>query len=163
MRGWDYPALVETYRARGGDDRAREHVPAIVHVIEVTQPQGHSTSGSHERYKSKERLAWEEEFDRIAAAARAGCSTRASPPPAELDAIEKEEASGVRDAQRRAWDAYRAPIQAEQRRRALALLDRPRRRVRAERAAVEAIVGAARAQLADAPRRHVAWPRRSSR
>ncbi|HMB55539.1 MAG TPA: thiamine pyrophosphate-dependent enzyme, partial [Thermoanaerobaculia bacterium] len=62
VRGWDYPALVETYAAAVEVVR-REHVPAIFHVVELTQPQGHSTSGSHERYKSPERLAWEAEWD----------------------------------------------------------------------------------------------------
>ena len=62
VQGWDYPALCETYLSAAQIVR-REHVPAIVHVTELTQPQGHSTSGSHERYKSAERLAWEEEFD----------------------------------------------------------------------------------------------------
>ncbi len=62
VNGWDYPALVETYQAAAKLAR-EEHVPCLVHVVEITQPQGHSTSGSHERYKSKERLSWEEEFD----------------------------------------------------------------------------------------------------
>jgi TPP-dependent pyruvate/acetoin dehydrogenase alpha subunit len=57
--GWDYPALCETYLAAAEIAR-REHAPAVIHVVEMTQPQGHSTSGSHERYKSKERLAREE-------------------------------------------------------------------------------------------------------
>ena len=58
VKGWDYPALCETYIAAASIVRM-EHVPAIIHVTELTQPQGHSTSGSHERYKSKERLEWE--------------------------------------------------------------------------------------------------------
>ena len=61
-KGWDYPALVEMYET--GVARTREtHVPAVFHIQELTQPQGHSTSGSHERYKTAERLAWEKEFD----------------------------------------------------------------------------------------------------
>jgi TPP-dependent pyruvate/acetoin dehydrogenase alpha subunit len=59
VKGWDYPALVETF-AKATETARNEHIPAIIHVYEVTQPQGHSTSGSHERYKSAERLAWEE-------------------------------------------------------------------------------------------------------
>src|SRR3972149_2107774 len=55
VRGWDYPALVETY-LQAADTVRREHIPAIIHVIELTQPQGHSTSGSHERYKTQKRL-----------------------------------------------------------------------------------------------------------
>ncbi len=62
VRGWDYPALLETYAS--AVELAREyHIPSLVHVIDLTQPQGHSTSGSHERYKPPERLKWEEEFD----------------------------------------------------------------------------------------------------
>ena len=62
VRGWDYPALIETYQKAAAIAR-RDHIPAIVHVIEMTQPQGHSTSGSHERYKPEERLQFEKEFD----------------------------------------------------------------------------------------------------
>lgn len=63
-KGWDYPDLVETFRE--GIDFCREtHTPVVFHIYELTQPQGHSTSGSHERYKSKERLAWENEYDGI--------------------------------------------------------------------------------------------------
>ena len=62
VKGWDYPSLCETYLFAAEIVR-REHVPAIVHVTELTQPQGHSTSGSHERYKSAARLDWEREYD----------------------------------------------------------------------------------------------------
>ena len=64
VKGWDYPALIETY-TKAAEIARRDHIPAIVHVTEMTQPQGHSTSGSHERYKSQERLDWEEEYDCI--------------------------------------------------------------------------------------------------
>ncbi len=65
VKGWDYASLVQTFQE--GISKVREtHVPAIFHVQEMTQPQGHSTSGSHERYKSKERLEWEKEWDCIA-------------------------------------------------------------------------------------------------
>ncbi|MEM8994831.1 MAG: thiamine pyrophosphate-dependent enzyme, partial [Acidobacteriota bacterium] len=66
VRGWDYPSLVAAYQQAAAVAR-RDHVPAIIHVIELTQPQGHSTSGSHERYKSPERLAWEDENDGLKA------------------------------------------------------------------------------------------------
>ena len=56
--GWDYPRLLETY-AHAAEEARREHVPAVVHVVQMTQPQGHSTSGSHERYKPPARLAFE--------------------------------------------------------------------------------------------------------
>src|SRR5690348_1742416 len=62
VQGWDYPGLCETY-LNAAQILRTEHVPAVVHVVEMTQPQGHSTSGSHKRYKTAERLAWEEEFD----------------------------------------------------------------------------------------------------
>ena len=62
VKGWDYEALVKTYEQAGNIARL-EHCPVLIHVIEVTQPQGHSTSGSHERYKSADRLAWEESWD----------------------------------------------------------------------------------------------------
>ena len=62
VNGWDYPALIRAYDK--ATKLAREqHIPVLVHVAELTQPQGHSTSGSHERYKSKERLEWEKEYD----------------------------------------------------------------------------------------------------
>jgi pyruvate/2-oxoglutarate/acetoin dehydrogenase E1 component/TPP-dependent pyruvate/acetoin dehydrogenase alpha subunit len=64
IRGWDYPTLVKTYTDAIEDVR-NNHIPAIFHITELTQPQGHSTSGSHERYKSKERLKWEADFDCI--------------------------------------------------------------------------------------------------
>ena len=64
-KGWDYPGLCEMYE-EGIAQCRKNHVPVIFHIQEMTQPQGHSTSGSHERYKSKERLAWEDEFDCIA-------------------------------------------------------------------------------------------------
>ena len=62
VNGWDYPALIDTYQTASRIAR-EEHVPVMIHVMELTQPQGHSTSGSHERYKSEERLAWETEYD----------------------------------------------------------------------------------------------------
>jgi pyruvate/2-oxoglutarate/acetoin dehydrogenase E1 component/TPP-dependent pyruvate/acetoin dehydrogenase alpha subunit len=108
VKGWDYPALCETYIAAASIVRM-EHVPAILHVTEMTQPQGHSTSGSHERYKSKERLAWETEFDCIRKM-REWMIGQGITSSEELEALEKEDFALVRDAQRRAWQAYRAPI-----------------------------------------------------
>ena len=64
VKGWDYPSLIETYQKAEKIAR-EEHVPCLIHVTEMTQPQGHSTSGSHERYKSKQRLQWEADFDPI--------------------------------------------------------------------------------------------------
>ena len=113
VKGWDYPALCETYLNAAQIVR-REHVPAIVHVIEVTQPQGHSTSGSHERYKSRERLDWETEHDCLRKM-RQWLVEQGIATAAELDALEEEERIAVRDAQRRAWDAFRGPIEEERR------------------------------------------------
>ena len=62
VKGWDYPSLISTYEYANNIAR-KEHVPVLIHVIELTQPVGHSTSGSHERYKTAERLDWEKSFD----------------------------------------------------------------------------------------------------
>jgi len=113
VKGWDYPALCETYLHAAAIVRM-EQVPAILHVIEVTQPQGHSTSGSHERYKSKERLEWESEFDCIRKM-REWMIAQGIAGTEELDAFEREDVNAVRAAQRRAWEAYRAPIDEEAR------------------------------------------------
>jgi pyruvate/2-oxoglutarate/acetoin dehydrogenase E1 component/TPP-dependent pyruvate/acetoin dehydrogenase alpha subunit len=121
VRGWDYPTLVRTYLGAAEIVR-REHVPAIVHVVEMTQPQGHSTSGSHERYKSPERLVWEEELDPLTQM-RGWMLGAGLAEPAELDAIEGEARERVREAQRAAWAAYREPIDRE-RATVVALADR---------------------------------------
>ncbi|HEX8169706.1 MAG TPA: thiamine pyrophosphate-dependent enzyme [Thermoanaerobaculia bacterium] len=121
VKAWDYPALCETYIAAATITR-HEHVPAIIHVTEVTQPQGHSTSGSHERYKSKERLEWEVEFDGIRKM-REWMIAQGLSSAQELDELEREDVAAVRDAQRKAWDAYRAPIDAEVKE-ALGILER---------------------------------------
>jgi pyruvate/2-oxoglutarate/acetoin dehydrogenase E1 component/TPP-dependent pyruvate/acetoin dehydrogenase alpha subunit len=111
VKGWDYPALCETYIHAATIVRM-EHVPALIHVTDITQPQGHSTSGSHERYKSKERLEWEVEFDGITKM-REWMIAQGIATAQELDALEEEDKRIVREAQRRAWDAYRAPIDAD--------------------------------------------------
>jgi len=108
---WDYPALVETYQTAA--EIAREyHIPALVHVTEVTQPQGHSTSGSHERYKSARRLKWEEEFDGLKKMRDWMIKNRVISAP-ELDALEKEDYNTVEGLRKTAWDAYLAPIREE--------------------------------------------------
>ena len=111
VRGWDYPALCETYLNTASIVR-KDHVPAIIHVVEVTQPQGHSTSGSHERYKSKERLEWEQEFDCLRKM-KEWLITQEIASSEQLEQIENEALDEVRQAQKRAWDAYRTPIEAE--------------------------------------------------
>jgi pyruvate/2-oxoglutarate/acetoin dehydrogenase E1 component/TPP-dependent pyruvate/acetoin dehydrogenase alpha subunit len=120
VKGWDYPGLCETYLSAVQIVRA-EHVPALVHVAEMTQPQGHSTSGSHERYKSKDRLAWEIEFDPIHKM-RQWMIEQGIATVQELEAAEAEDLRTVREAQRRAWEEFRAPIDAEKRT-ALGMLD----------------------------------------
>jgi pyruvate/2-oxoglutarate/acetoin dehydrogenase E1 component/TPP-dependent pyruvate/acetoin dehydrogenase alpha subunit len=108
VRGWDYPALLETYAAAA--EIAREHhIPALVHVTEVTQPQGHSTSGSHERYKTLERLKFEEEFDCVRKLREWIIENRVISEP-ELVAVEKEDYEAVEAIRKTAWDAYLAPI-----------------------------------------------------
>src|SRR5579864_8464854 len=112
VRGWDYPELCAVY-SQAADVARREHVPAIVHVVEMTQPQGHSTSGSHERYKSKERLAWEAEVDCLRRM-RQWMIAEGLANAGELDALEEEATRRVRGLQRAAWEAFRAPIELEQ-------------------------------------------------
>ena len=113
VQGWDYPALCETY-LRAAEIVRAEHVPAIVHVVEMTQPQGHSTSGSHERYKPKERLAWEAEFDCLKKM-REWMVAQGLAEDAQLDRLEEEDRVLVRNLQRKSWDAFRAPIDADRR------------------------------------------------
>ena len=111
VRAWDYPALLETYLTAA--EIAREyHIPALVHVIDVTQPQGHSTSGSHERYKSAERLKWETEFDCVTRMRQWLMDNRIASD-LELAAFEKEDTAAVEGFRKAAWDAYFAPIQEE--------------------------------------------------
>lgn len=121
VKGWDYPALCETYLNAASIVRM-EHVPALIHVVEVTQPQGHSTSGSHERYKTKERLRFEKEFDGLLKM-REWIVTQGFATPGELDTLEQEDRKLVREVQRKAWDTYRAPIDAEIKE-AVAMLER---------------------------------------
>ncbi len=108
VRGWDYPALLEAYQKAIKVARD-EHMPSIVHVSELTQPQGHSTSGSQERYKSKERLEWEQENDCIKIF-RKWILTQKYITPAELDQFEKEDLQSVQEDQKKAWDSYINPI-----------------------------------------------------
>lgn len=110
-KGWDYAHLCETYENASRVCR-EEHVPVLVHVEEVTQPQGHSTSGSHERYKSKERLQWESDFDGIKKMKEWILQNKLASE-AELNDIEENAKKAVRDAKNAAWTAYLNPIKAE--------------------------------------------------
>ncbi len=109
--GWDYPSLVKMYEE--GIRQVREHhTPAIFHIKEMTQPQGHSTSGSHERYKSKERLAWEEEFDCIRKM-REWLIASGTASEEELDVIEKETKDEAKREQKAAWEDYLSAIKSD--------------------------------------------------
>lgn len=111
-KGWDYPALVETYQKASAIAR-EEHVPVLIHVRELTQPQGHSTSGSHERYKNADRLAWEAEFDCLAQM-RHWLLENNLATTEELDTIDNEAKKEVLEGKKAAWIAFVSPIKAEQ-------------------------------------------------
>lgn len=107
-KAWNYEGLVKAYK-EGVDLARKEHVPVLFHITEVTQPQGHSTSGSHERYKSKERLEWEKEFDCIGQM-RLWIIEKGIATDEELDEIEKNAALRVKEARKNAWDNFQKPI-----------------------------------------------------
>lgn len=111
VRGWDYPALCETYQQAIQICR-EEHVPVLIHVTEVTQPQGHSTSGSHERYKDKARLEWEKEFDCIRQM-RLWMLESAIVTEEELAVLEDTAKKLVREAQKEAWNEFLGDIKTE--------------------------------------------------
>ena len=121
VRGWDYAGLVETYMT-AVDKVRREHKPALIHVTEMTQPQGHSTSGSHERYKSKERLRFENEFDCVARM-RDWIIESEVASESQLEGWEAADKEAVEAARDLAWEAFQSPIRAE-RDRAVAVLRR---------------------------------------
>lgn len=111
-RGWNYEELCQVYEKAEKICR-EEHVPVLVHVTEMTQPQGHSTSGSHERYKPKERLAWEKDFDCIKKM-REWAIAKSIASPEELDTIEKEAKASAKAAKDAAWKAFTADNQKSQ-------------------------------------------------
>jgi pyruvate/2-oxoglutarate/acetoin dehydrogenase E1 component/TPP-dependent pyruvate/acetoin dehydrogenase alpha subunit len=108
VRGWDYPSLCDTYE-RAIEVCRNEHVPVLIHVVEMTQPQGHSTSGSHERYKSKERLEWEAEHDCLLQM-RKWIIESAISNDEELEELEAKAKKHVRDCQREAWNEISAEV-----------------------------------------------------
>jgi len=111
LKGWDYMGMVEVFGE--GINLAREtHTPVIFHVEELTQPQGHSTSGSHERYKSPERLAWEKEWDCIKKM-RDWILENALADEATLATIENDAKRHVKEARDRAWQEYISPIKQQ--------------------------------------------------
>ena len=117
VRAWDYPMLLEAY-ARAEQLAREESMPVILHIIEVTQPQGHSTSGSHERYKDEERMNFETEFDCLNKfrewilnySIQIDGEEQTLSSVEELDEIEKEAKAFVREQQKKAWAEYRASI-----------------------------------------------------
>jgi pyruvate/2-oxoglutarate/acetoin dehydrogenase E1 component/TPP-dependent pyruvate/acetoin dehydrogenase alpha subunit len=111
VKGWDYPALLDAYQKAVKVAR-EEHMPSIIHVSELTQPQGHSTSGSHERYKTKERLEWEQEYDCIRQF-RLWMIEKKVATAEELDKLEKEDQASVEEQRKLAWESYSKPIQEE--------------------------------------------------
>jgi 2-oxoisovalerate dehydrogenase E1 component len=111
-KGWDYAHLCETYEKAAKVCR-EEHVPVLIHVEEMTQPQGHSTSGSHERYKTKERLQWELDFDPIRKM-REWMETNGLATSEELHSIEEQAKKTIRECKSAAWSAYLNPIREEQ-------------------------------------------------
>lgn len=113
INGWDYPGMVRLFD-EALEKMRRTHRPALFHVIELTQPQGHSTSGSHERYKSKERLQWEKDYDCLTSMENwmleSEIATRK-----ELDAIRQEAVKYAKEARNRAWKAYTNPTNLRKR------------------------------------------------
>ncbi|QTE22348.1 alpha-ketoacid dehydrogenase subunit alpha/beta [Polaribacter cellanae] len=122
VNGWDYVQLMDTY-SKAAKIAREEHVPVLIHVKELTQPQGHSTSGSHERYKGKERLQWEKEHDCIAQMRKwilefeleteSGETLRFVDSEEELLILEKDAKKIVTTAKRNAWNAYTNEIKEE--------------------------------------------------
>lgn len=112
VKGWDYPGLLEAYQ-RAEKICREEHVPVLMHVEEVTQPQGHSTSGSHERYKSKERLAWEAEHDCIKKM-REWIINEVMVLPEEIDELEREAKRTAKESRDRAWKAFTDDVKKDQ-------------------------------------------------
>jgi len=119
-KGWDYAELCDAYEQAAKIART-EHVPVMVHIQQMTQPQGHSTSGSHERYKSKERLMWEEEFDCLRKM-REFMVQSAIATEQDLDTIDTEAKKFVNDGKKQAWDSFTTEINAE-RQQALSLAE----------------------------------------
>lgn len=111
VKAWDYPALLETYK-KAVDTSRKKHIPCLIHVVEVTQPQGHSTSGSHERYKTKDRLNWEKEHDCILKM-REWIESENLATAEELDTMEKEAKQAAKQAKDQAWKAYSQDIKKD--------------------------------------------------
>jgi pyruvate/2-oxoglutarate/acetoin dehydrogenase E1 component/TPP-dependent pyruvate/acetoin dehydrogenase alpha subunit len=110
-KGWDYPGLVKLY-AEGISVCRENHIPVLFHIEEVTQPLGHSTSGSHERYKSEDRLRWEEEFDPIRRM-REWIIDQKIASAGELDVLAAEAEEEARQSRKKGWEMFQNPIRTE--------------------------------------------------
>ena len=110
-KGWDYPSLVKMY-AEGIEKCRTEQVPVLFHITEVTQPQGHSTSGSHERYKTNERLEFEKDFDPITKMREWIIESKIADA-TELDEVEKTALEKAKEAKKTAWKKFIEPIKEE--------------------------------------------------
>ena len=110
-KGWDYPGLIKLYE-EGIEICRRKHKPVLFHIEEVTQPLGHSTSGSHERYKSEERLRWEEEFDPIRKM-REWIINEGIATPEELDKMAVEAEEEAKESRKKGWEMFQNPIKIE--------------------------------------------------
>ncbi len=111
LKGWDYAGMCELFEPAIQKIRDR-HIPAVFHIEEITQPQGHSTSGSHERYKSPERLAWEKEWDCIKQM-KEWVLANALADEEELSDIEIQAKLYIKESKLRAWDKYIAPVKEQ--------------------------------------------------
>ena len=111
VNGWDYAELVATYQKAASIART-QHVPVLIHVSQLTQPQGHSTSGSHERYKNEERLAWEQEFDCVKQMREWMISFNIATD-TELEALEEASKNEVLQGKKAAWEAFIGPVKNE--------------------------------------------------
>jgi len=111
-KGWDYPALIKMYH-EGVENCRKNHIPVIFHITELTQPQGHSTSGSHERYKSESRLKWESDFDGLLKM-KEWILKESIANEQELENIEKTAINKVKEARRKAWGHFIDPMREKQ-------------------------------------------------
>ena len=112
VKGWDYADLIATYE-RAADIAREKHIPVLIHVEELTQPQGHSSSGSHERYKNSARLAWEKDFDCLRQMKLWMIAINIASPE-EIEAIDIQTRKEVLEGKKAAWDAFIEPIIEEQ-------------------------------------------------
>ena len=112
VKGWDYAGLIATYE-KAAEIAREKHIPVLIHVNQLTQPQGHSSSGSHERYKDSTRLAWEKDFDCVRQMKLWMIAINIASPE-EIEAIESEIKKEVQEGKKAAWNAFIEPIIKDQ-------------------------------------------------